>query len=181
MPNGRDLNMQVLGETGADIQMTVGAGGDAAAVRAEKWANGTANGVPVPASANPNVPTSENNAKYWAQQAGQNVTDAQAEVEKAEAWANGTRSGEPVGTSDPAYHKNAKYYRELAQSDANAAAASQAAAAQSAQQAAGHVTAAETAQQAAEDAAQEAIETVVAAQGPGICYVDSNGIPFVLE
>ena len=43
------------------------------------------------------------------------------------------------------------------------------------------MTAAETAQQAAEDAAQEAIETVVTAQGPGICYIDSNGIPFVLE
>ena len=40
---------------------------------------------------------------------------------------------------------------------------------------------AETAQEAAEAAAQEAIETVVAAQGPGICYVDSDGIPYVLE
>jgi hypothetical protein len=103
-----------------------------------------------------------------------------ASARNAEAWANGTRNGEPVGTSDPAYHKSAKHYRELAQSDANTAAASQAAAAQSVQQAAGHVTAAETAKEAAEAAAQEAIDTVVAAQGPGIVYMDENGF-YILE
>lgn len=30
--------------------------------------------------------------------------------EDSEAWANGTRNGTPIGSSDPAYHKNAKYY-----------------------------------------------------------------------
>ena len=115
-----------------------------------------------------------NNSKYYAEQAGISEDDA-------EAWATGKKDGTDVPSTDPAYHNNARYYRELAQGDANAAAGSMAAAAASAQQAAGSVTAAETAQQAAEDAAQEAIETVVAAQGPGICYVDSNGIPYVLE
>lgn len=88
MPNGRDLNMQVLGGTGSEIEMSVSGatgadilmevetGGEAAAVRAEKWANGTAKGVPVPVSENPNTPTSENNAKYWAQQAAARAVDA---------------------------------------------------------------------------------------------------------
>lgn len=153
-----------------EISATVQMGGASSESNAEAWAVGERHGVPVGSSDQ----TYHNNSKYYAEQAG-------GEAEDAEAWSNGTRNGEPVGTSDPAYHKSAKYYRELAQSDANAAAASQAAAAQSAQQAAGHVTAAETAQEAAEAAAQEAIETVVAAQGPGICYVDTDGIPYVLE
>lgn len=30
----------------------------------------------------------------------------------SEAWAQGTRDGVPVGSSDPAYHNNAKYYAD---------------------------------------------------------------------
>jgi hypothetical protein len=149
------------------MEMEIQAGDDVSANKAEAYAVGQRKGVDVPSA----DPAYHNNAKYWAEQADEN----------GEAWANGTRNGEAVPTTDPAYHKNSAYYRGLAQSDANAAAASQAAAAQSAQQAAGSVTAAEMAQEAAEAAAQEAIETVVAAQGPGICYVDTDGIPYVLE
>lgn len=153
-----------------EVQASVEMGGRSSEYNAEAWAVGERGGVPVAEGDQ----TYHNNSKYYAEQ-------AEAEAEDAEAWANGTRGGTPVGNTDPAYQKNAAYFRGLAQADANAAAESQAAAAQNAQQAAGHVTAAEAAQQAAEDAAQEAIETVVAAQGPGICYVDSNGIPYVLE
>lgn len=160
-----------------ELRASVEMGGRSSEMNAEAWAVGERGGVPVAEGDQ----TYHNNSKYFAEQAGQSVEDAQDEVKNAEAWANGTRNGEPVGTTDPAYHKNSAYYRGLAQADANAAAERQAAAAQSAQQAAGHVTAAEMAQQAAEDAAQEAIETVVAAQGPGICYVDTDGIPYVLE
>lgn len=145
--------------------------GDTASERnAEAWAVGERNGVPVTEGDQ----TYHNNSKYYAEQAGGEASDA-------EAWANGTRGGEPVGSDDPAYHKNAVYYCGLAQGDANAAAASASQAGTKAQEAAGHETAANTAKEAAEAAAQEAIETVVAAQGPGILYVDSNGIPYVLE
>lgn len=37
---------------------------------------------------------------------------AQAQKLDSEAWALGTRDGEDVGSSDPAYHNNAKYYAE---------------------------------------------------------------------
>lgn len=37
---------------------------------------------------------------------------AEDDAEDAEAWANGTRGGVPVGSSDPTYHKNAKYYAD---------------------------------------------------------------------
>ena len=45
-------------------------------------------------------------------------------VDKAldsEAWAVGTRDGEDVGTSDPAYHNNAKYYAESVSASAQTA------------------------------------------------------------
>ena len=98
----------------------------------------------------------------------------------AEAWAVGERGGVPVSSTDQTYHNNSKYYRQLAQGDANAAAASVTQAQAAATQAAGAVTAAEAAQAAAEAAAQEAIDTVVAAQGPGIVYMDENGF-YILE
>lgn len=153
-----------------EISATVEMGGASSESNAEAWAVGERHGVPVSSSDQ----TYHNNSKYYAEQASDSEDDA-------EAWATGKKNGTDVPDTDPAYHNNAKYYRELSQGDANAAAASQAAAAEKAQEAAGHVTAAETAQEAAEAAAQEAIETVVAAQGPGICYVDTDGIPYVLE
>lgn len=37
---------------------------------------------------------------------------AERQAENSEAYALGTRDGEDVGSSDPAYHNNAKYYAE---------------------------------------------------------------------
>lgn len=106
----------------------------------------------------------------------------------AEAWAVGQRGGVDVSETDQTYHNNAKYYAEktaedrAATSQAEQAVAAGVANAQAAAgQSQGYASAAEQAQTAAEAAAQEAAETVVAAQGPGICYVDSEGIPYVLE
>ena len=106
----------------------------------------------------------------------------------AEAWAVGERKGVPVNESDQTYHNNAKYYAgktaedRAATSQVEQAVAAGVSAAQAAVgQAQGHAQAAETAADEAREAAQEAAETVVAAQGPGLCYVDSEGIPFVLE
>ena len=42
-------------------------------------------------------------------------------AENAEAWAKGTRNGTAVGSSDPAYHKNSKYYSEQAAGSATTA------------------------------------------------------------
>lgn len=111
-----------------------------------------------------------------------------ASENNAEAWAVGERKGVPVGETDQTYHNNAKYYAQktaedrAATSQAEQAVAAGVSAAHAAVgQAQGYAGAAETAQAAAEAAAQEAAETVVAAQGPGLCYVDSEGIPYVLE
>jgi hypothetical protein len=111
-----------------------------------------------------------------------------ASENNAEAWAVGERRGVPVNETDQTYHNNAKYYAgktaedRAATSQAEQAVAAGVSAAQEAVgQAQGYTQAAETAADEAREAAQEAAETVVAAQGPGLCYVDSEGIPFVLE
>lgn len=39
-------------------------------------------------------------------------TNALTYSTNSEAWANGTRNGTPVGESDPAYHNNAKYWKD---------------------------------------------------------------------
>lgn len=41
---------------------------------------------------------------------------AQDYAEDSEAYAKGTRGGSPVGSSDPAYHNNAEYFKDLANS-----------------------------------------------------------------
>lgn len=46
---------------------------------------------------------------------------AQAKALDSEAYALGTRDGEDVGSSDPAYHNNAKYYAEQTATDRTAA------------------------------------------------------------
>lgn len=106
----------------------------------------------------------------------------------AEAWAVGERHGVPVNETDQTYHNNAKYYAgktaedRAATSQAEQAVAAGVNTAQAAVgQAQGHAQAAETAADEAREAAQEAAETVVAAQGPGILYVDTEGVPYVLE
>ena len=106
----------------------------------------------------------------------------------AEAWAVGQRHGVPVSATDQTYHNNAKYYAEKTAEDRAATSGAEQAVAglvtdaqAAAGQAQGYAGAAEDAADEARAAAQEAAETVVAAQGPGICYVDSEGIPYVLE
>ena len=46
-------------------------------------------------------------------------------IEDAEAWAIGTRSGIPVDNTQPQYHNNSKYYAELGDASATAAALSE--------------------------------------------------------
>lgn len=106
----------------------------------------------------------------------------------AEAWAVGERHGVPVSETDQTYHNNAKYYAGKTAEDRTAiiqaeqtVVAKAAEAETAAGKAQGHEEAAEQAREEAEAAAREAAETVVAAQGPGLCYVDSEGIPYVLE
>ena len=72
MPNGRELNLQVTGNTGSDIQMEVQAGGQGAANTAEAWAVGNRGGVPVTSD----DPAYNNSAKYWANQAQSAAGDA---------------------------------------------------------------------------------------------------------
>jgi hypothetical protein len=94
-------------------------------------------------------------------------------LHEAEAWAVGKRSGEDVPSTDPTYHNNSKYYKELAAGSAasadsrataaegykNAAAGSASEAAQRKTEAETAKTAAEAAQAAAEAAAQQASNT----------------------
>lgn len=51
-----------------------------------------------------------------AARAGAETAESNAEgfTEDAEAWANGEINGEPVPNTHPAYHNNAKYYKDLA-------------------------------------------------------------------
>ena len=154
----------------AELELEVSIGSVASEYAAEAWAVGERAGVPVGETDQ----TYHNNAKYYATAAGDEADDA-------EAWANGTRNGTEIGSSDEAYHKNAKYYRDMSQADANTAAGSAQTAAAARDAASGYAQGAETAQAAAEAAAREAAETVVAAQGPGLVYVDSEGIMYVLE
>ena len=99
----------------------------------------------------------------------------------AESWAVGQRGGEDVPDTDAAFNNNAKYYAGQAEQMKEQTAVEARRAEEAVGAAEGHERAAEQAKTDAEAAAQEAVETVVAAQGPGICYVDSEGIPFVLE
>lgn len=64
------------------------------------------------------------NAAGSATNAALSALDASDAALNAEAWAKGTRNGTDVGSSDDAYHKNAKYYSEQAAASASAAAAS---------------------------------------------------------
>ena len=50
-----------------------------------------------------------------AQNAAASATAANGSAEDAEAFADGQRDGVDVGSTDPAYHNNAKYYAELAE------------------------------------------------------------------
>lgn len=81
---------------------------------AEAWAAGTSGGTP----------GADNNAAYFATQAGSSATAAAGSASDAEAFGAGTRGGDAVTSGDDAYHNNAKYYSEQAGTSATAAAAS---------------------------------------------------------
>lgn len=61
-----------------------------------------------------NAATSEANALSYKNEASASATTSSANKLDSEAWAVGTRGGVPVGASDPAYHNNAKYYKDQA-------------------------------------------------------------------
>ena len=48
----------------------------------------------------------------WLEEAQEALADFEQDTSDAEAWAVGTRGGTPVGSTDPAYHNNAKYYAD---------------------------------------------------------------------
>ena len=48
----------------------------------------------------------------WLEKAEEALESFDQDVSDAEAWAAGTRDGVPVGSSDPAYHNNAKYWAD---------------------------------------------------------------------
>lgn len=73
---------------------------------AEAWAVGTRGGEDVPTTDE----TYQNNAKYYAEQAGQTATETEDLKEDAEAWAVGQRNGVDVDSTDETYQNNAKYY-----------------------------------------------------------------------
>lgn len=59
--------------------------------------------------------SSAGSASQDAQAAAQAATAAMQDADDAEAWAVGKRNGADVPSTDPAYHNNAKYYKEQAQ------------------------------------------------------------------
>lgn len=86
----------------------------------------------------------------------------ETQAENAEAWANGTRGGEAIGSSDPAYHKDAKYQAEQAASSASNAATSETNAGSSATAASGSANAASG---SANTASQKALDSEAWAKG----------------
>lgn len=70
---GNDVNINVTGSTGADITMEVETGGQGAASNAEAYANGHRHGVEI---TDPNDPAYENNAKWYMLLARQSAGDA---------------------------------------------------------------------------------------------------------
>lgn len=167
---GVTADMGVEATPTINLQAQINMSGGSSESNAEAWAVGERGGVPV---TEPDQ-TYHNNSKYYAGLAGQDAETAEQASEETIAAATGKRDGEDVPETDPYYQNNAKYYSEQAALRATEAEGFTG-------RAKGHAEAAEEARTAAETAAQEAAETVVAAQGPGICYVDSEGIPFVLE
>ena len=89
-----------------------------------------------------NAAASEDNAEASASAAQASDASAANYSRDSEAWAVGQRNGSNVGTSDVAYHNNAKYYSEQADAFSNLAGAHKDAAQLAAQQAAASATSA---------------------------------------
>ena len=84
---------------------------------AEAYAKGTRGGSDVSSS----DAAYHNNAKYYSEQSASSAqasagsaTSSAGSASDAEAYGAGTRNGVDVGSSDPAYHNNAKYYSQQA-------------------------------------------------------------------
>lgn len=93
-------------------------GAKRSARRAEAWAVGTIDGVPVPSTDD----AYNNHSKYYSQQsrasetvATNKATQAVNSASNAEAWAVGKRDGRDVPATDPTYHNNSQWYANLAQ------------------------------------------------------------------
>ena len=105
-PETIEVQMPVSNPETIEVQIAVDVQDSASIKTAEAWAVGQRGGVDVQET----DPTYHNNAKYYAEQAGEN----------AEAWAVGQRKGADVPSTDPAWHNNAKYYAEQARDDMEA-------------------------------------------------------------
>nr|DAP17701.1 MAG TPA: tail fiber protein [Bacteriophage sp.] len=66
-------------------------------------------------TANESAASSASSAYQDAQSAAQSAAAAMQDADDAEAWAVGKRNGTDVPSTDPAYHNNAKYYKDQAQ------------------------------------------------------------------
>lgn len=77
--------------------------------KAQEWVNGYNGDTPIDSSSEIDEPGSNNNAKYWSEQA----------YEAGEAWAEGTRGGVDVDNDDPTYNHNAKYWSKRSEAWAN--------------------------------------------------------------
>ena len=91
---------------------TAAAGSASAAADSATAAAGSASAA---ASSESNAATSETNAGNSATAAAGSASAAAGSASDAEAFGAGTRNGTDVGSSDAAYHNNAKYYAEQAQ------------------------------------------------------------------
>ena len=99
-------------ETNAGNSATAAAGSASAAADSATAAAGSASAA---ASSESNAATSETNAGNSATAAAGSASAAAGSASDAEAFGAGTRNGTDVGSSDAAYHNNAKYYAEQAQ------------------------------------------------------------------
>ena len=90
---------------------------EAQAYKAEGYATGEQNGIPVESGS----PYYHNNSKYFSEESASHAEessgfadDAEESSFDAEAWAVGERDGVPVPSTDPTYNNNAKHYCEEA-------------------------------------------------------------------
>lgn len=92
---------------------------------------------------------------------------AKAYAKDSEAFARGTRNNSPVGSTDPAYHDNSKYYKDLAETAKTAA-----------ETAASNASASETSAAASAEAAAAIV--VVANDGMVVIDEDDSDTEYVV-
>lgn len=111
------LSMELEQESLPTMTMAIDPDDSVSADKAEAYAVGEREGVPV----GPTDPAYHNNAKYYAEQAAESAEALETAQEvidgyeaDSEAYAVGKRDGTDVESTDPAYHNNSKYYAEQA-------------------------------------------------------------------